>query len=285
MCSYCRKQRLKKNKKNIRGKRFPAIEQNVGVAELPRMNGLDYRFCLFNITNTLNNIPCSVNGGLWMPGKMSREEKFQKKLTDLRWMRVKWSDPADKLIHSFPQNVWLFRVDIFAQCGGCVWQDYSYIKPAYQNDLKAAGWRATLSLDTALKWSRSIMFNTWRNIYVESLNSCEQSLRNEILSPANWCKGVETGRLNNFRNVSVRRRARGVFYWIFHFCCPQSHSVPHSPGGSGGTISMHRGEVHWEGSGLLRSSVCWRRVFTDQRIRVAAGGEIEETTAGVSEND
>lgn len=27
------------------------------------------------------------------------------------------------------------------------------------------------------------------------------------------------------------------------------------------------------------------RGFTDQRIRVAAGGEIEETTAGVSHND
>lgn len=184
----------------------------------------------------------------------------------------KWNDLTlltNRFTH-FPLNDWLFRVDIFAQCGGCVWQDYSYIKPAYQNDLKAAGWRATSLLETALKWNRSKIFNTSRNIYVELLKLMQ---------------GSQTGWLNSFRNVSVRRRAWGVFYWIFHLCCPQSHSVPRSPGGSGRTISMHRGEVHWEGSGLLRSSVCWRRVFTDQRIRVAAGEEIEETTAGVSEND
>lgn len=48
---------------------------------------------------------------------------------------------------------------------------------------------------------------------------------------------------------------------------------------------MHRGGEDCEGSGLLRSSVCRRRVFTDQRIRAAAGGAIEETTAGVSQDD
>lgn len=69
-------------------------------------------------------------------------------------------------------------------------------------------------------------------------------------------------------------------------CCPQSHSVLCPPAGSrGGTISMHRGGEDCEGSGLRRSSVCRRRVFTDQRIRAAAGGAIEETTAGVSQDD
>lgn len=68
--------------------------------------------------------------------------------------------------------------------------------------------------------------------------------------------------------------------------CPQSGSVLRSPAGSGfGASVCIVEETTAKAAGLPRSSVRRRRVFTDQRIRAAAGGAIEETTAGVSQDD